>query len=186
MKRFTILLIAAFLLASCAGTPPLPSRSGGNPAQIDLAGQWTMRANARVLRDDEQMIRVPPRTARPSNQRQSTNSRAGGSSLHVFLTSGNDLKISQTVYALFFSFDRAIVREYNFGENRVISIGPIRAQRVSGWDGATFVVETMGKEGDVLTEAWSLTDGGTVLMRDISIRKGEDTRFATRQIFDRN
>ena len=185
MRNLTVLMITAFLLAACAGTPPLPPRSGGNPEQVDMSGQWTLRGGSGLPRSDEQTIRMPPLVGQPTSQRRRTPSRPDGSSMNVFLTSGKELKITQTVYALFFSFDRAIVREYNFGEYRTVSVGPIEGQRVSGWDGAVFMVETMGREGDVLTEAWSLTEDGAVLVRDISMRKGEDTSFATRQVFDR-
>jgi hypothetical protein len=185
MKRLTILMIAAFLLVACAGTPPLAPRSGGNPEQVDLSGQWMLRGQTGLPRNDEQTIRIPPRLERSSNQRRRSDSRRDGASLHVFLTSGRELKITQTVYALFFSFDRAIVREYNFGENRTENVGPIEARRVSGWDGKVFMIDTQGEDGDILTEAWSLKENGAVLVRDISVRRGEETSFATRQVFDR-
>lgn len=185
MKRFTVLMITAFLLVACAGTPPLPPRSGGNPEQVDLSGQWTLRGQTGLPRNDERTIRIPPRLERSSNQRRRSASRGDGASLHVFLTSGRELKITQTVYALFLSFDRAIVREYNFGENRTENVGPIEVQRVSGWDGQVFMIESQAADGDILTEAWSLTDNGAVLVRDVSVSKGEETSFATRQVFDR-
>ena len=183
--KWRILFLFSFLLTACAGTEPLPPRSGGNPEQVDMSGQWTMRGSSGLARSDEQTIRMPPLVGQPTSQRRRTSSRPDGSSMNVFLTSGKDVKITQTVYALFFSFDRAIVREYNFGENRTVSVGPIEGQRVAGWDGAVFMVETMGRDGDVLTEAGSLTEGGAVLVRDLSMRKGENTSFATRQVFDR-
>ena len=102
--------------------------------------------------------------------------------MHLFLESGKALKVSQTDYGLFFSFDRAVVEEYNFGENRVVSIGPIQAQRVSGWVGPAFVVETMDEDGHVLTERWQLEEG--TLTREISIARGEDLSFSKRQVFD--
>ena len=132
----------------------------------------------------EQTIRMP----RSSTRRQTETRRAQterptrGLSAHLFLESGKVLKVSQTDYGLFFSFDRAVVEEYNFGENRVVNIGPISAQRVSGWDGSAFVVETMDEDGHVLTERWQLDEA--TLTREISIAKGDDISFSKRQVFD--
>lgn len=186
MKSLAVFIASLFLVAACAGIEPLPPRSGGNPLQTDLSGDWVMRGAPERPRSYEQTIRIPPAgQQRDPNMQRRGKPRSGGPSAHVFLTSGKDLKVTQTDYTLFLSFDRALVREYNFGENRMESIGPIEAQRVSGWDGATYVVETMGGEGEVLTETWSLTEDGGVLVRDISIRKGDETSFSTRQVFDR-
>ena len=69
---------------------------------------------------------------------------------------GESLRISQTDFGLFISYDRSVVEEYRFGENRLVSIGPIQAQRVSGWDGPVFVVETLDSDGSILFESWRL------------------------------
>ena len=191
MKRILIAGVLALLIAGCAGREPLPPRAAGNPEQVDLTGLWELRGGAPRRVDEEQTIRVPSAVRRSQPQPQSmvqrryNESRPGRSSVHVFLTSGTTVKISQTDYALFISYDRAIVREFNFGENRMVNVGPIEAQRVSGWDGGTFVVETMDESGAVLTESWSLEEGGEALVREISITDGEETAHESRQVFDR-
>ena len=111
--------------------------------------------------------------------------RSKGRAVHVFMESGKSLKISQTAYGVFISYDRAVVEEYNFGENRRVSVGPIEAQRVSGWVGREFIVETMDDEGNVLKETWRLEEGGSVLVRNMSITKREEEKLALRQVFDR-
>ena len=67
----------------------------------------------------------------------------------------------------------------------MVSVGPIEAQRVSGWVGNELVVETMDEEGAVLAETWSLGDGGAVLVRLISVTEDGKQVFSTRQVFDR-
>ena len=103
----------------------------------------------------------------------------------MFLETGASLKISQTPDGLFISFDRAIVEEYRFGENRIVSVGPIEAQRVSGWEEMVFVVETLDDQGTLLTESWHLESDGAVLVRNILVSRGDDERSSSRQRFDR-
>lgn len=111
--------------------------------------------------------------------------RSSISDVTMFLETGESLKISQTSDGLFISFDRSIVEEYTFGENRTVSVGPIEAQRVSGWNGMKFVVETLDEQGMLLTESWYLEPGNKVLVRDILVSRGDDERFTSRQRFDR-
>jgi hypothetical protein len=148
-------MIAGLLLTACAAPPQLEPRRGGNPLQVDLSGQWVLRSGEATPGDAAQTIRIPPsvnRTTQSASRSAGRRSRSGDSSVHVFLESGSNLKVTQTDYGLFFSFDRAIVEEYNFGENRLVSVGPIEAQRVSGWEERSCVVETMDAGGNVLTE----------------------------------
>jgi hypothetical protein len=174
------------LLAGCAASVPvLPARSGGNPEQIDLTGQWELRGAADIPVRRDETIYVPTVKDQRMQQPRRNSRRSRGSSVHVFLTTGRHLKVTQTVYALFFSYDRAIVNEYNFGENRTATVGPIEAQRVSGWDGSTFIVDTMDPEGNQLTEKWSLAEGGALLRREISIDKGEKNSLSTTHVFER-
>lgn len=95
------------------------------------------------------------------------------------------LKVTQTEHGLFVSFDRAVVEEYTFGENRRISLGPIEAQRVSGWEGTVLVIETMDERGATLTETWALADEGNELVREIGVADGEKELYTSRQVFDR-
>ena len=106
--------------------------------------------------------------------------------MSVFLETGRTIRVTQTDFGLFVSFDRAVVEEYTFGENRVVSVGPIEARRVSGWEGDAFVIETMDEEGARLIESWSLGDEGESLRRRISVVKGEDEDFSVEQVFDRS
>ena len=111
--------------------------------------------------------------------------RTPGISAQVFLEFGKELKISQTDHGLFISFDRSVVEEYTFGENRRVTIGPIEALRVSGWDGKSFVVETLDGEGSTLFESWQLDSSRAVLARDIRIAKGDKDIYSVQQLFDR-
>lgn len=95
------------------------------------------------------------------------------------------MKISQTNAGLFISFDRAVVEEFTFGENRIVSVGPIEARRVSGWQGLKFVIQTLDDDGAILTETWQLEASGNVLVRELSIRKGDKRQFSAKQLFDR-
>lgn len=188
MRQAHVVFLVGLLLAGCAAAPQLEPRPAGNPMQVDLSGQWTLRGGVARSVDTEQKIRIPSSYSRmPSGAVRPVSKRSGskGSSVHVFLESGKDLKVTQTAYGLFFSFDRAIVEEYAFGENRIVNIGPIQAQRVAGWAGPAFVVETMGEKGSVLVEAWTLEDDGTALVRELRIIEGDEPVWSSRQVFDR-
>ena len=184
LTRPWIVLALALMLSACAGTPELVSRPGPAPAGVDFSGLWTLRGEsgsplAKAL-DAEQTIEVPRRSAARMPDRR----RSEIADVRVFLESGQELKISQTPYSLFIAFDRAIVEEFTFGENRVVEVGPIEAQRVSGWDGATFVVETMDRKGTLLTERWRFMGEGDTLLRELTIMKGGQLRLSTRQEFE--
>jgi hypothetical protein len=71
---------------------------------------------------------------------------------------GTALKVTQTGSGLFFSFDRSVVEEYRFGENREVEVGAITAERVSGWEGRSYVIETLDKDGAKLIESWQLRE----------------------------
>ena len=189
MKRLSLALFAVFIVAACASRPELPSRPGGNPAGVDFAGTWVLRGPSDVPLVGEQGIYLPPATSRTvdtNRQRQRPQPRSRGSAVHVFLESGRRLKISQTAHGLFISFDRAVVEEYRFGENRTISVGPIEAQRVSGWVGETLLVETLDEDGYLLTESWRLEADGNRLARDVTISKGDKQTLTLQQVFERD
>ncbi|MCP4302584.1 MAG: hypothetical protein GY783_18530 [Gammaproteobacteria bacterium] len=158
------------------------------PAGVDFSGLWQLHVDPDskpiALGRSQPGIRLPAKnTSRNAGRRPSK--RSSGSAVHVFLETGESLKISQTRDGLFISFDRAIVEEYRFGEDRIVSVGPIEAQRVSGWEEGVFVVETLDEQGVVLTESWRLDAGGDVLVRDISVAEGSDKQFSSQQRFDR-
>lgn len=194
-KPFVSIAIVAFVLlaAGCAGRPELPARSAANPVGIDLSGLWVLRGGdnkptARMGGRD-QGIRVPPPSgARNSQQRPgrvAKGDRSKNPSVHVFIENGSLLKITQTAHGLFISFDRAVVEEFTFGENRLVSLGPIEAQRVSGWEGPVLIVETMDDKGATLTETWTLGGEGSELVREIGIVDGEKQLYLSTQVFDR-
>lgn len=103
----------------------------------------------------------------------------------VFLEMGTSLKVTQTASGLFFSFDRSVVEEYRFGENRQVSVGAISASRVSGWEHDAYVIETLDKDGAKLVESWRLQQDGNVLQRNIMIWDRGDKQLALEQRFER-
>ena len=112
------------------------------PAGVDLSGLWQLRDDSRdtVARIDRAGVEAAGGleeidVARQRNPERSRRRSSDGTLVHVFLETGSRLKITQTGYGLFISFDRAIVEEYRFGEKRQISVGPVTADRVSGWEG---------------------------------------------------
>jgi hypothetical protein len=188
---FPVAMLAVLFMASCAAKPQLLPRNGINANAIDLSGRWVLRresgAPVAMAGAEEQTIVIPRNTSRSSrtSPRQSPRSRSDGSAVHVFLESGTSLKITQTLHGIFISFDRAIVEEFTFGENRTVSVGPIEAQRVSGWDVDQFIAETMDEKGAVLAERWSLAESGAALVRTVTVVEKEEIVFSTTQIFDR-
>lgn len=189
LRVTAVCLLAALILSGCSSKPVLISKDSGTPVGLDLSGHWTLRAgpgsDIKAARDREPQFRIPSENTveRPTRTRSTWGS--SGPSVQLFLESGTALKITQTGGGLFISFDRSIVEEYTFGENRVVAIGPIEAQRVSGWEGRAFVVETLDDHGSIMTETWRLKDGGNTLIRDITVVKGRKQKSFSRQQFDR-
>ena len=105
--------------------------------------------------------------------------------VHVFLETGSSLKITQTEHGIFISFDRSVVEEYRFGENREVSVGPVLADRVSGWDGNSYVIETLDHDGAKLIEMYRLFDDGQSMIRTISIIHEGASQIDVKQLFDR-
>lgn len=185
MRLKTALALFGFLILAACGTaeliletkPPAPATA------VDLSGRWQLRdtGDARRRPQSREEVIVPTRAA---SRTRSSRLQSKGSSVHVFLEYGTALKVSQTPYSMFISYDRAIVEEYTFGENRMINVGPIEARRVSGWEGQSFVVETLDREGAILFETWSLR-GPDVLQRDVRIVEKEQEVFRVQQLFDR-
>lgn len=188
MKLKSLALVAvACVMAACGSTPPLPAKPATVPDGLDLSGDWKMRDDSRTT---NRRIRDAEREAAGSGESlipgRSNRSRRGDSDVqvHVFLESGELLRITQTDFGLFISFDRAVVEEYRFGEQRMVNVGPIMAERVSGWENNAYVVETRDKEGTMLIESYRLEDGDT-LVRSIRITGDPAAEFAVEQVFDR-
>jgi len=190
-SRFlTFFCILSFvLLSGCSGSKPvLVTKNPAVPAGVDLSGYWLVRSDGRAghRRDaassDEAMVLMPGTRRQERSRRQRSSS---GASAHVFLEFGESLKITQTHYGIFISYDRSVVEEFTFGENRLVTVGPIEATRVSGWEGRAFVVETLDDTATSLFETWRIEEGGSVLIRDIRISQSEKDSFVLQQVFDR-
>jgi len=186
-------VLIAFLLAACASREILVPKSSVLPAGVDFSGTWRIRKEAGGdQRSINQAIRktngvrdrviIPPvqgDRSRVPRKRHNT-----GGLVHVFLVSGTTLKITQTGGALFLSFDRAVVEEYRFGENREVRVGPVIADRVSGWEGKEYVSETLDQDGMKLTERFALLNHHT-LQRTITLRSKGNEEVTIVQTFDR-
>jgi hypothetical protein len=177
------------LLLSGCGATPLPQLTPiGDviPADISLAGRWQLRADRDESEGKPAAGNNDPIVAR---DRRNRGRRSGGSddgpSVYVFLETGSNLKITQTDYALFISFDRSVVEEYRFREHRSINVGPIQADRVSGWLDGRYVIQTLDVQGALLTETYALQDDGLQLLRTATIEHNEQETLALQQVFDR-
>ena len=178
-------LLWLFFMASCGTPPTLISKSAAVPAGVDLSGFWTVRLGVPTRRMEE-VDGIREELIRAQKMNRTRRSRSSdGVSAHIFLQYGTNLKITQTDFGIFFSYDRSVVDEFTFGENRVVELGPIEALRASGWQGNSFVVETLDDTGTTLFESWHLEQDGSVLVRNIRISKGEKEKFVEEQRFDR-
>lgn len=180
-------LALCLTLVGCAEPEILDPRDGTVPVGVDLSGNWLMRE-------------IPPEERRRladainktdgvdnsrANRRRGGRGSVDGGLVYVFLETGSALKVTQTPHGLFISFDRSVVEEFRFGENRLISIGQVEAQRVSGWEGDELVVETLGENGMKLTERFRLADGGNTMERQITFRSKKLEEETIIQEFDR-
>jgi hypothetical protein len=172
----TIVLITLVLLASCGPNETLLRKSPDAPPEMTLTGQWELIEDIdTVLENFDRAIRQTsgkPSSGIPNSQssRKIRSREKVGGLVHVFLENGKSLKITQVEFGLFISFDRSVVEEYQFGEVRMMSIGGAQAQRVSGWEGEDYVVETLGKEGMKLTERYHLVEPESRLYRQVILR----------------
>ena len=119
MRLALVAIFAALLLISgCASREELLPKSAATPAGVDLSGTWQLRAEngdslqrvnaaGREAAGDAQGIVLPPKRIQSQQKKQSVD----GTSVHVFLETGSTLKVSQTDFGLFISFDRAVVEE---------------------------------------------------------------------------
>jgi hypothetical protein len=192
-------LLAFCWLAACATREVLEIKSATVPAGIDFSGHWRLRTDTPAERDqintaiaraaggNGDIIPLPPEGARNQpTQARPRPGKAGGGLVHVFLESGQHLKVTQTSHGIFISYDRSVVREFRFGENRTINVGEIVAQRVSGWVGDRYLVETLDRNGMKLTEELYLSADRQTLHRNISLRKADKSAVNLHQTFDRD
>jgi hypothetical protein len=187
---------AIMLAASCAAPKALDPRDGAVPPGIDLSGNWRLQndqgAGQRQLREairktdgvkDDEILR---QRERQSTTRGSRDGRVRGGLVYVFLEIGEALKVTQTAHGIFISFDRAVVEEFRFGENRLVSVGEVQAQRVTGWEGDTLVVDTLDRSRMKLTERFRLMANGQMLERRITLRSKSGEEETVVQRFDRD
>jgi len=174
------------VLVGCASKDVLPVRSAVVPAGIDFSGRWQLHDDSDDTnqRLDEAEISAARGRNRISGKSQRS-SRNQGSLVHVFLESGKNLKITQTQFGIFISFDRAIVEEYRFGEYRQINVGPVNAQRSSGWEQGAYIIETLDEDGNKLRERYQLENNGQLLIRHITIWKRKAVNLSLVQKFDK-
>jgi hypothetical protein len=179
-------LVAVLFLTACATPEVLVRRDSAVPAGIDLSGNWRIRPD---MENDQRRLQEAIRKTSGANlgsgSRNSKPRKVGGGVVHVFLETGEQLKVTQTASALFISFDRSIVEEFRFGEARIISVGEVQAQRVTGWEEQQLIVETLDKHGVKLTDRFQLVDGGQTLRREITLRSKKHEEQKVLQEFDR-
>ncbi len=164
MNKLRVGSFAAMLLVlvGCGSEPSLITRSGPVPAGIDLSGNWVQVGNAGI--------------SQPS---------ARDTAVHVFLKTGKSLKITQTDDGIFVSFDRSVVEEYRYGENRSISIGEIDAERASGWAENGYVIETIDEDGALLIDTYRIRNEGESIRRTILLLDRDRELLSLQLDFDR-
>lgn len=189
-----LLILSAAGCASVAGPQLLPY-SPVVPDGVDLSGRWLLRDadSDPLIRFSHQGFIGPGSAAdvlRLARNRQGAvrleprgGTRGQAALAQVFLETGSDVRLTQTGEGLFISYDRSIVEEYLFGEHRAASVGPVIAERVSGWDGPRYVIQTLDEDGVLLTERWYLED--EALKRDVAFSEGDVVQYAVTQSFDR-
>jgi hypothetical protein len=170
-RTLTALILLGMLLCACAGREVLVSKSATAPPGLDLSGIWTLRDEQAASGNVEQ-----PDPARRANR---------AALVHVFMEKGRRLKLTQTEHGLFVSFNRSIVEEYRFGENRIVSVGEIQASRVSGWENDNYVIETLTDDGYKLVERYGLENNGASLVRTVAISRRDKPHSRFVQKYDR-
>ncbi len=192
-------LFSLLCIGGCSTPEVLESKDGTVPVGIDLSGTWKIRADAAAsqsqvrdairktdgIKDDEYFRNSNRQPTGARGGSGSRSSRSKGGLVHVFLELGELLKVSQTAGGLFISFDRSVVEEFRFGENRIVSVGQVEAQRVTGWEGNTLVVDTLGRNNMKLTERFRLLENGSVLERTIMLRSKAKDEESVVQVFDK-
>lgn len=199
-KQLKYALLAILLcLGGCVAPEVLESRSGTVPVGVDLTGNWQIRTDTSAnqnsvreairktdgIKDDEYFRNANRQQSSARGGSQSRRSKTKGGLVHVFLELGTALKITQTPDGLFISFDRSVVEEFRFGENRFVSVGEVQGQRVTGWEDDTLVVETLDRNGMKLTDRFRILNGGNLLERQIEFRSKAKERESVIQLFDR-
>lgn len=161
MRAWALLVVIAFV-AGCGGNEILRTKSAEVPLGLDLSGDWVMIESTGFSKREVRDLLV-----------------------HVFMEEGKTLGVNQTAAGLYLSFDRSVVEEYRFGENREVSVGAISASRTSGWEGDGYVILTLDENGAKLTDTYALQGEGDVLRRRILITYRNDVMLDLEQVFNR-
>ena len=100
LPKLIALVVVTLLLSSCAGREPLPAKSGTVPAGIDLSGRWQLRDDSqetsRAISDIEREAAGADEDLIPKSSRKtSSRKKNDDTQVHVFLETGEALKITQ-------------------------------------------------------------------------------------------
>lgn len=199
MNSKSVLLVTLLCLGGCSAPEVLESREGAVPVGVDLSGNWQIRTDTAAsqsqvreairktdgIKDGEYFRNSNRKPTGARGSSRSSSGRSKGGLVHVFLELGESLKVSQTADGLFISFDRSVVEEFRFGENRIVSVGQVQAQRVTGWEGSTLVVDTLDRNNMKLTDRFRLLENGEVLERTIVLRSKAKDEESVVQLFDK-
>lgn len=191
------LVLLAAVLTACAPREVLVRKPAEPPPGIDFSGLWELLTDAEAERrrlddairrtdgvDEGDLLPRPPLGMRQREPMIVERPDIGGL-VHVFLQHGRRLRITQTASGIFVSFDRAVVEEFRFGEHRQVQVGPVVADRVSGWVGNAYVVETLGEDNMKLTERYEFGGNRDTLRRTIVLRGRNQETVTIVQEFDR-
>lgn len=188
---FALTVVTVLFGCAAAKEVLIPVR-GPVPQGVDFTGEWRMQEDFAAMQDAiESAVRrtdgIDERQLLKNIMSRSSTSRRSrdvGGLVHVFLENAARLRVTQTDAGLFMAFDRSVVEEYRFGEARIVNKGGAVAQRVSGWDGETYVIETLDQEGGMkLSERYRLE--GDSLNREIVLRSKELEEVRLTQSFAR-
>jgi hypothetical protein len=183
LSRYALLIVLTTMVA-CASREALPPMANSSvaPDGVDFSGTWLIRGDES---DGQRSINRAVSKVGGKNSRSSSKRKSDTGRVQVFLETGSLLKITQTQDGFFVSLDRSVVEEFRFGENRMISVGEIEAQRVSGWDGPVYMVQTLDENGMKMIDRFWLNDNKDVLLREITFRGRNDEEATVMQYFDR-
>lgn len=190
--RYLLFATIVFALPGCGSHEVLDPLPASSIAAVDFSGNWILASDSAAER---KIIDAAIRNAAAGRSTQASSSgrnqssggrnKSSGGLVQVFLETGKNLKITQTQDGMFLSFDRSIVEEYRFGENRIISVGAISAQRVSGWEDDQYVVRSLDKNGMKLTERLWLAENHNILYRQFVFRDNKDREVVAGQTYQR-
>lgn len=190
--RYLLLATLVFVMPGCGSHEVLDPLPASSVTAVDFSGNWTLvsdsAAERKIIDAAIRNAAIGRSTQAGSSGRiQSTAGRnkSSGGLVQVFLETGKNLKITQTTDGMFLSFDRSIVEEYRFGENRMINVGAISAQRVSGWEEDQYVVRSLDKNGMKLTERLWLADNHNILYRQFVFLDNKDREVVAGQTYQR-